>query len=232
MPFRGWLTALAALAGFAVPRAASADGAIILFPGEGSVGRLTLPALSLNGSDVSRRIVGLPVRSDATMLSVGGGVQMFVTKELEPDKLSIGPFATLLNVRYGSSSPAPAVAAEASGAPVSVVRGPLNVLEIGFPGLSGGVFATYGRFKVQAGIDFGIGTAWSSASVDGAAAGSVDGGWRLYARVPVAACVLARPMTSEGGFGRTGQGVCATFAANVFEEGWFTGWSVGLRVDL
>jgi hypothetical protein len=234
----GWALRLAAgaLAASYVPGVAHAedDGALV-FPIEATISRWSAPPLALNGDDVSRRIVGLPVSSASTFygLSLGFG---YMAGDLPSEgSWGFGGYQDMFRLRYAWAVGDSPGSQPADGTTVTVTRSAENLLEISAPVISGmGLFVTRGRFLARLGFDWGWAYLWTRANAvypgGSSSGGSVDAG-SAFLRFPAAACLLAHGSRNDGVFEK-GQDACLTFSPTLYEFGWLTGWSAGVRVDL
>lgn len=238
LPRRGhWALRLAAtVAVVAVPDVARAgdDGALI-FPVEATLSHWSAPALALNGDGVPRRIVGLPVSSASTLYGVSVGFGYMAGDKPEEGAWGFGGYQDMFRIRYAWAPGDSPVSELADGTTLTVRRGAENLLEISAPVVSGmGVFVTRGHFLARLGFDWGWAYLWTRGSTvypGGSASGAAADAGSAFLRLPAAACVLVHGSGSPGMLEK-GQDACLTFSPTVFEFGWLTGWSAGVRVDL
>jgi hypothetical protein len=202
---------------------------------------LTSPALSLNGDDVSRRLLGLPVPGDnANLLGVSAALRIQALTDPPHRVWSI--YVDPLKFRYAWSGGSAPLIAQAGGVPMTVTRGPLQLIEFGGVALNLGAAVWAGPFNFRAGLDWGGAYLWSQAMVQPSSGpvlgGSVKGMASVYARTPFAAC-LNRPLQrrksdeeDKGSPDGAGMGICVTLTPTIYEFGWFSAWSAGIEVDL
>jgi len=183
------------------------------------------PSMLVQGSSAPARIAGFPSPPGGlTTLGVGADLT------LRYDALLI----QFLQLRYSEAIGQPRYGVEtADNMPYQVWTGPMHLFELGSPlvGLSGiGGQVVSGSFKVRMFTDGGIAWAWASTTARDPSGGT----WRssmtnqsIFLRTEIDACL------------RTGRSwpdasswACLTAASNVYEFDWFSGASLGVRVDL
>jgi hypothetical protein len=233
---RRFAAAVAALTTLS-PAAARAEPSAFMVPLEASFSQWTAPALALNGDDASRRLVGLSVPSAARLFGVSAAVSMLIYDDRVDDQgwTFAGGTLDFLRARFAWSGSTGPVSETVGGAPVTVTGGPEHLLEASTPFLTGGLLLAHGHFLARVNVDWGWAYLWSQGIVQprsGPASTSSANAGSLFARVPLAACVLARSFGAQDGLFRVGQDACLTFTPTLFEWGWFNGWSAGVRVDL
>jgi hypothetical protein len=213
-----------------------ADEPVWTFPLEAFASRWAAPTLALNGDDASRRIVGLSVPSAATLFGVGAGVGLLFHDTVnEGSSLVFGGTQNLLHGRFAWSASSSPVRERADGLGVTMTRDPENLFELSAPALTGGFFLAYGHVMARANVDWGWAYLWTKGTAvqsSGATfGGSADSG-SFFIHASLAACLLARSFDVKKALFREGEDLCLTLTPHIFEWGWLSGWSAGIRVDL
>jgi hypothetical protein len=194
---------------------------------EGFATALSVPALTVNGSDTPRRLVGVQVPG-ATEALVGAGLGL----ELRCDYI----LYDIVNVRYAVSlDDGLAGTASADDTTVNASRGAIQVLDVGVPlvGLPSGfqVYVDDKRdFKLSLRADLGVERVWASATVAGAGVAPSPGSiysWNPYVRAQAALCTrLGAVIPGDGAW------ACLTVSPVIYDRSPFPGVSGGLRLDL
>jgi len=183
------------------------------------------PSMLIQGNTAPPRIAGMP-SPPGGLTTVGFGADL----TLRYDALLV----QFLQLRYSEAFGQPRYGVEtADEMPFQVTSGPMHLLELGTPivGLSGiGGQLVGDRFKLKMFTDGGIAWAWSTAIV-GEPTGTL---WRssmtnqsVFVRAEIDGCLrTGRSWPSASSW------ACVTAATNVYEFEWFSGMTLGVRVDL
>jgi hypothetical protein len=184
------------------------------------------PSMLIQGSTAPPRIAGMPSPPGA-LTTVGVGADL----TLRYDALLV----QFLQLRYSEAFGQARYGVEtADEMPFQVTSGPMHLLELGSPivGLSGlGGQVVGDRFKMRMFTDGGIAWAWSTATVrdpTGTLWRSSMTNQSIFMRTEVDACVRTGTTWPSPG----SSWACLTAATNVYEFAWFSGMSLGVRVDL
>lgn len=189
--------------------------------------------LQLQGSNVSRRLVGIWSPSSwPTAAGFGIDGDLHVAWES-----GWGLRLRALGLRFSSSGGQSSTAVAGESA-ISVRNGPLNLLELDIPILGGlGLQLVRGTFKSSLELTWGWAYAWSAATMTpvGPPAGQSPGvgtmtNDSIYVRAELDGCVrlgkVNPALPSDVSW------VCLAVSPAVYEFGFLSGGSLGLRVDL
>jgi hypothetical protein len=185
------------------------------------------PSLLIQGNSAPPRIAGMPSPPGA-LTTVGVGADLTLRMD--------GLLLQLVQLRYSEALGQPRYGIEtADQMPFQVTSGPLHLFELGSPivGLSGiGGQLVGNRFKMKIFGDGGIAWAWSTATVRDPTSGNIYGSsmtnQSLFVRAEIDACLR----TGQSWPSSASSWACLTAATNVYEFDWFSGMSLGVRVDL
>jgi hypothetical protein len=200
-----------------------------VFDFEAFATRLSVPPMGVNDESAPRRLVGAPAPAGSATLGGGGiGVRVRANHLVIP----------VVGLRYAQSTGATREdGATANGAPITVRRGDVHVLQIDLPfflPITG--FQSFGgddAWKFSLAFLWGATHTWTSALItesNGATSNGDASTWTAAGRLDAAFCVRLDADRGE----RLVPWGCLSAAPTLFDSkaGMLPGGSVGLRIDL